>query len=73
MPTETTDVLHRLDDLLVQATTERSHFYTASVLKELRAEIVLMRQCILSSLDCLHHGDTKTARRILAGSAENHG
>lgn len=30
-------------------------------------EIERLRRTILSALDCLHHDDAKTARRVLAG------
>jgi hypothetical protein len=40
---ETTDILHRIDDLIKQATIERSHYYTASLLLEVRDEIVRLR------------------------------
>jgi hypothetical protein len=39
-----TDILAKIDDLIVQATKERSHFYTASVLKAARQEIVSLRK-----------------------------
>jgi hypothetical protein len=32
-------ILEKLEDLLLQATTERSHYYTAAVLREAIAEI----------------------------------
>lgn len=32
-----------------------------------RAEIERLRRTILSALDCLHHDDSGTARKILAG------
>jgi hypothetical protein len=34
------DLLARIDDLIKQATTERSHYYTASLLLECRARLV---------------------------------
>jgi hypothetical protein len=34
------DLLARLDDLITQATTERSHYYTASLLLECRARLI---------------------------------
>lgn len=40
------DILADIDGLIVQAATERSHNYTASVLKKARAEIVFQRQTI---------------------------
>jgi hypothetical protein len=33
------DLVKQIDDLIVQATTERSHYYTASVLKAAKATI----------------------------------
>jgi hypothetical protein len=41
--TETLDVVDRLADLHVQATTERSHYYTASVIRDAIAEIKALR------------------------------
>jgi hypothetical protein len=34
------DLLARIDDLISQATTERSHYYTASLLLECRARLI---------------------------------
>lgn len=37
------DLLAQMADLFKQATTERSHYYTASVLRDAMAEIVRLR------------------------------
>lgn len=37
------DIVEKIDDLILQATTERSHYYTANTLKEARDEIVRLR------------------------------
>jgi hypothetical protein len=37
------DIIERLDDLIKQATTERSHYYTADTAKLARAEIERLR------------------------------
>lgn len=38
------DILDDIDDLIKQATTEQSHFYTASTLLRAKAEIVRLRE-----------------------------
>jgi hypothetical protein len=42
-PQRKADVLAELEDLLKQATQERSHYYTASVLKKAIEEIAVLR------------------------------
>lgn len=39
-----TDIIAKIDDLIVQATKERSHYYTANVLKAARQEILSLRK-----------------------------
>lgn len=41
------DVLVDIDDLIVQATTEKSHYYTARVLVRAAAEIARLRAALL--------------------------
>lgn len=38
------DILEKLMDLHVQATTEHSHFYTATLLREAAVEIMRLRE-----------------------------
>lgn len=38
------DILDAINDLIKQATTERSHHYTASVLRRAYAEIVRLKE-----------------------------
>lgn len=44
------DIIEDIDGLILQATTERSHFYTAATLKRARAEIVQQRQNVSNLL-----------------------
>lgn len=37
------DLIEKLDDLIVQATKERSHYYVKSVVEKAKWEIVLLR------------------------------
>lgn len=62
----TPDILLEIDDLIKQATVERSHFYVGAILRKARAEIVRLRQskgplksCKLQSL----RGRNKPARK----------
>lgn len=63
---EDDDILDALRDLHKQATTERSHFYAAKCCNDAIEEITELRARIMSALDCLHHDDAATARRILS-------
>ena len=47
------DIITDLDDLIVQATTENSHFYTAGVLRRAKAEIEGQRAAIKNLLDAV--------------------
>lgn len=38
------DLVRRLADLMIQARTEKSHYYTANLLQEAIAEIVMLRE-----------------------------
>ena len=40
------NIIEKLDDLIHQATHERSHYYTAGVLKEAKAEITRARAAL---------------------------
>lgn len=40
------DITDDIMDLIKQATTERSHFYTAGVLKRALAEIIMLRTVV---------------------------
>jgi hypothetical protein len=42
----TVDILDQIADLIKQATTERSHYYTASVLLLARDEIIRLRRLL---------------------------
>ena len=60
------DILDQIDDLIKQATTERSHFYVAKTLQECRKEIMALRYAqskardLIESLEpcnkCVHRG-----------------
>lgn len=43
-PREEKDILEKLADLHLQATTERSHYYTGSVLREAAQTIMILRE-----------------------------
>lgn len=53
-----TDVVVALNDLIWQATTEHSHFYTASVLLQARLEIVNLRERVetLKDFEFMYEG-----------------
>jgi hypothetical protein len=56
------NLLEKIDDLIVQATTERSHYYTASVLREAASTI----RALVAELERLraerdHHQKTEIA------------
>ncbi len=40
------DLLEKIADLHVQATTERSHYYVGSILRECSAEIMRLRELL---------------------------
>ena len=54
------DILPQIDDMIVQATKERSHYYTAAVFKAARSEIVALRTqvelaaALVKQLDLVH-------------------
>lgn len=60
-----TDLLARMLDLHKQATTEKSHYYVASVLRDAMAEIahvhLVMRECA----DSIRENDEFAALRML--------
>ena len=47
---KTTDVLDRISNLHKQATTERSHYYTASTLEDCALEITTLRATLLRTI-----------------------
>ena len=47
MMSQTTDILDRIADLHKQATTERSHYYTASTLEACSQEIKQLRDALI--------------------------
>jgi voltage-gated potassium channel Kch len=50
------DIIERLDDLIKQATTERSHYYTADTAKLARAEIERLRAILITISAVLENG-----------------
>lgn len=40
------DIVERLDDLIIQATKERSHYYVANCAKDASEEIKRLRRCL---------------------------
>lgn len=58
-----TDVLDKLLDLHKQATTERSHYYVASIVKTAALEIIALRQLVSDHEDV--HKDHKRLVREL--------
>jgi len=40
------DVCEKIDDLIIQATKERSHYYVKSVLEECKAEIEMLKEAL---------------------------
>jgi hypothetical protein len=41
------DIISRLEDLYIQATRERSHYYTGIIIKEALMEIIKLREEVL--------------------------
>jgi hypothetical protein len=63
------DILVRIEDLHKQATTEKSHYYTASTLAACSQEIVRLRAALTLIASCdSHHAEdvVAIARKVLS-------
>lgn len=50
----TSELMEQIDDLIIQAHREKSHFYVANVLKDAKAEIELLTDIIKSIANNIH-------------------
>jgi hypothetical protein len=58
-------LLDRMEDLYTQATTERSHYYVASILRDAMMEIIHMRVVMARCADSIRDQDETSALRML--------
>lgn len=62
---ETADILERIADLHKQATTERSHYYTAATLQACAAEIMRLRHLLAKCAEHAEDGQNGSASYAL--------